>query len=84
MDLLGFIGAANHALSFVRRSPGHDADWAHDDAAFELHFGASYEEFVEIVEHLSSDQRKLLDATYNVNPEAAVLWILAMEEVEGE
>ena len=82
MDLLGFLGAAKHALEFIRPEPGHDVDWANDETEFERHFGAPYEIFLEIVEHLSPDQKKLLDATVKVNPEAAVLWILAMEEVE--
>ena len=82
MDLLGFLGAARHALEFIQPEPGHDMAWPEDEAEFERHFGAPYEAFLEIVEHLSPDQKKLLDATLNVNPEAAVLWILAMEEVE--
>lgn len=82
MDLLGFLGAARNALSFIQKTPDHDAPWANDEAEFELHFGATYQEFLEIVEHLSPDQKKMLDATTAVNPEAAVLWILSMEEVE--
>ena len=81
MDLLGFLGAARHALEFIRPAPGNDAKWATDEDEFERHFGVPYKVFLEIVEHLSPDQKKLLDATTNVNPEAAVLWILAMEEV---
>jgi hypothetical protein len=82
MDLLGFLGAAKRALDFIRPEPGHDAGWANDENEFERHFGVPYEMFLEIVEHLSTDQKKLLDATADVNPEAAVLWILAMEENE--
>jgi hypothetical protein len=82
MDLLGFLGAAKQALDFIRPITGHDATWATDPFEFERHFGASHEAFLEIVEHLSTDQKKLLDATVNVNPEAAVLWILAMEEMD--
>ena len=81
MDLLGFLGAAKHALDFIQPSPGYKMAWFEDEEEFERHFGAPYEAFLEIVEHLSSDQKKLLDATVEVNPEAAVLWILAMEEV---
>jgi hypothetical protein len=82
MDLLGFLGAAKQALEFIRPAPGYEANWANDENEFERHFGVPYEVFLEIVEHLSPDQKKLLDATANVNPEAAVLWILAMEEVD--
>jgi hypothetical protein len=82
MDLLGFLGAAKQALDYIRPDPNHDVDWITDEKAFERHFGAPYEAFLEIVEHLSPDQKKLLDATVKVNPEAAVLWILAMEETD--
>ena len=82
MDLIGFLGAARQALDHVRPLPGQDAEWANDEDEFERHFGVPYEIFLAIVEHLSPDQKKLLDATVNVNPEAAVLWILAMEEVD--
>jgi hypothetical protein len=83
MDLLGFIGAARNALSYIKPAPDHDASWANDVAEFERHFGVPYEGFIMIIEHLSVDQKKMLDATLEVNPEAAVLWILSMEEVES-
>ena len=81
MDLLGFIGAARHALSFV--GTNHNETWATDEEEFFRHFGVPYEAFHEIVQHLNPQQEDLLRATFEVNPEAAVLWILAMEEVEG-
>ena len=37
---------------------------------------------INTVTHLSPEQAKLLHQTLAVNSEAAVLWILAMEEVE--
>ena len=82
MDLLGFIGAARHALAFFGSGLGSEEPWAADEEAFLKHFGAPYEYFVEIVRHLDQRQEALLHATLEVNPEAAVLWILAMEEVE--
>jgi hypothetical protein len=41
----------------------------------------AFEEYALIVSHLSEEQHALLDATININPEAAVLWILSMEEL---
>jgi hypothetical protein len=82
MDLLGFLGAAHRALSFFGNGPGSDQPWAASEQEFERHFGVPYEAFVEIVRHLDREQEQLLHATLEVNPEAAVLWILAMEEVE--
>jgi len=81
MDFIGFLGAARNALSYIKQSPGYDASWTNDATEFERHFGVSHEEFLAIIEHLSLDQKALLDATIDVNPEAAVLWVLAMEEV---
>jgi hypothetical protein len=81
MDLLGFIGAAKKALEYTKAIPGGEAPWLTDAIEFERHFGAPHEAFLEIVEHLSDEQRSLLEATLDVNPEAAVLWILAMDVV---
>ena len=82
MDLTGFLGSAHRALTFVKGSLGSDPPWATNEREFERHFGEPYELFVMIVEHLSNEQRELLDATVAVNPEAAILWILAMDVVE--
>jgi hypothetical protein len=82
MDFLNLIGAANRALSFL----GSDIDepWASSEQAFLTHFGVPYEAFLEVIQHLSPRQEEVLHATFEVNPEAAVLWILAMDEiVEG-
>lgn len=82
MDLLGVIGAAKKALEYSKSLQGENAPpWLTDAVEFERHFGAPHEAFLEIVEHLSDDQRSLLEATLDVNPEAAVLWILAMDVV---
>jgi hypothetical protein len=81
VDLLGLIGTAKRALSLFSGSPGSDQPWAASEAEFERHFGAPYEAFAEIVQHLNQEQEALLSATLEVNPEAAVLWILAMEEI---
>jgi hypothetical protein len=80
MDLLGAIGTFRRALGFFAGSPGEP--WAADEEAFERHFGESYGYFVEVVQHLSPEQEAMLKRTLEVNPEAAVLWILAMEPVE--
>lgn len=51
-----------------------------DEGAFLAHFGVPFEEYAEMVSMLSQSQLDLLRATLDVNPEAAVLWVLAMEE----
>ena len=82
MNLLSLIGSARKALSFFGGSPRSSEPWANNAEAFQIHFGVPYEAFLEIVGHLSPKQENLLHATMELNPEAAVLWILAMEEVD--
>ncbi len=80
MDLLAAVRAARDlrdSISGPRRSA---YDWEHDEEAFHRHFGVPVEIYQEIVARLSDEQARLLEATLSVNPEAAVLWILAMEE----
>ena len=55
--------------------------WARDERTFEEHFGAPYEAFVARVPLLSADQATRYAATLEVNPEAAVLWVLSMSDV---
>jgi len=82
MDLLGILKSAHSVLEFVSGGPGSKEPWATDEREFERHFGAPFEVFAAVVEHMSDDQRKMLEATLDVNPEAAVLWVLAMDVVE--
>jgi hypothetical protein len=58
-----------------------DEPWARDEVMFEEHFSASYEEFATKVTLLGSDQHVRYVATLKVNPEAAIVWVLAMNEV---
>lgn len=81
MDLLGTLEAARHLRNFAREFRREEAPWEHDESAFLAHFGVPFEEYATIVQHLDDRQRQLLKATIDVNPEAAVLWILAMEEI---
>jgi hypothetical protein len=83
MDLLHAIDAFKQILGAFTDTPDAGELWAADEKAFEQHFGESYETFTEILSHLSPEQEERFEATMRVNPEAAVLWILAMEEVEG-
>jgi len=81
MDILGALTAAHHLrgiVSEVRRGP--QKDWEKDENAFLTHFGVPFEEYALIVSHMTDEQRNLLEKTIAVNPEAAVLWVLAMEE----
>ena len=82
MDLLGLIDTAQHALSLFAGGPGSGESWAASETEFERHFGVPYEAFVKIVQNLSQEQEHLLRATLDVNPEAAILWILTMEEID--
>jgi len=78
MDLLGTLSAARQLMNEVRR-PSYP--WENDEGAFLAHFGVPFEEYALVVAHLDDGQRALLARTLDVNPEAAVLWILAMEEL---
>jgi hypothetical protein len=82
VDLLGImkmVGHAREVVNLVRGEP--QPDWASDEEAFHRHFGVSSEAYAEIVGHLQPEQTELLRRTLEVNPEAAVLWVLSMEEV---
>jgi hypothetical protein len=81
VDLLGTLEAARHLRDFAREVRRETAPWENDEVAFHAHFGVPFEAYAELVQHLNEQQQELLKATINVNPEAAVLWILAMEEM---
>jgi hypothetical protein len=81
MDLLSAIRAAREVRDVAHELARPCHDWESDEGAFLRHFGVPIEDYAEIVSHLSPEQSQLLDATVAVNPEAAVLWVLAMEEV---
>jgi hypothetical protein len=83
MDLLGTFGTIQKVLSLFAGTPGSGEPWASNEEAFEVHFGESYGYFTEVLQHLSPEQGEMFEATIRVNPEAAVLWILSMETVEG-
>lgn len=53
--------------------------WLHDEMSFFQHFGAPFEKYAEIASLLSPEQNEMLQKTLTVNPEAAVLWVLAMD-----
>jgi len=76
------VGIAHQILKlFEGEKIATDEPWARDEALFEQHFGCPYEVLVAKVPMLSADQSKRYEATLKVNPEAAVLWVLAMENV---
>lgn len=58
--------------------------WAANETAFEAHFGTSYAYFGEVLRHLDDEQAVRFAETMEVNPEAAVLWVLAMEPVRDD
>lgn len=82
MDLLGILEAAGHAREITHIMGGNPPpDWATSEEAFLRHFGVPVEEYHDVVKCLSPEQAELLERTLAVNPEAAVLWILSMEEL---
>ncbi len=85
MNLLGLIEVAGEASDLLKRARGAlsstQPDWVHDEEAFFRHFGVPPEEYECVVQHMSDDQLALLRDTLAVNPEAAVLWVLSMEEI---
>jgi hypothetical protein len=86
MDLLKALRAA-HVVSGLAHDLGSQAlvhqpaAWETDERAFFMHFGVSFETYQEVLAHLSAEQARVLEATIEVNPEAAVLWVLAMEVI---
>jgi hypothetical protein len=84
LDLLGILKAADHAREIAHIVGGDPPpDWATSEEAFLRHFGVIVEEYRDVVSCLSPEQAQLLERTLAVNPEAAVIWILSMEELRG-
>lgn len=83
MDLITGLSTVHKAIETFTSGSGSGESWATNEEAFEQHFGASYAYFTEILGHLSPEQNLRFERTMQVNPEAAILWILAMEAVEG-
>ncbi len=79
MDLVKAATALKEIASLFEGSPDAGEPWAESEEAFLTHFGAPYEYLCEVVAHLDREQASRFDATMEVNPEAAVLWALAME-----
>lgn len=50
--------------------------WAADEGAFYEHFGYLYPDFAELVSALDQANNQLYEKTLEVNPEAAVAWVL--------
>jgi hypothetical protein len=82
MDLLGALRGIRRAIDLFAGTPDSNEAWAASEEAFEHHFGESYADFTILLRHLSPEQSERFDATIKVNPEAAVLWVLSMEETE--
>lgn len=83
MDLPSLAGdVVQGLLELFSGTPDSGEPWATDEVAFELHFGSSYAYFTEVLRHLDDEQSVRFAETMEVNPEAAVLWVLAMEPCE--
>ena len=81
MELVDIAQGLEGLLKLFKDEEGINEPWARDEARFEEHFGHPYEEFALKVPELSADQHTRYEATLKVNPEAAVLWVLAMQVV---
>lgn len=81
MDLLDAITTSRMLRGLVLESGDSmfSKPWLHDETSFYQHFGSPYEKYAEIVSLLSPEQTEMLQETLTVNPEAAVLWVLAMD-----
>lgn len=85
MDLPRLAGdVVQGLLESFSGTPDSGEPWAADEAAFEVHFGSSYAYFGEVLRHLDDEQAVRFAETMEVNPEAAVLWVLAMEPVNDD
>jgi hypothetical protein len=73
VELLDLVG---QAASFLQGTPWTDEEWAQSEEAFEDHFGRNYDDFSENLAALDREEVVLYGKTLEVNPEAAVLWIL--------
>ncbi len=79
MNLMKATSVLKEIASLFENGPDAGQPWAESEEAFMTHFGAPYEYLCEVVSHLDREQSEKFDATMEVNPEAAVLWVLAME-----
>jgi hypothetical protein len=59
-------------------SPDAQEPWATDEQEFEDHFDTPYWVFCEKLTKLSADQQVRYKKTLEVNPEAAVLWVVLL------
>lgn len=79
----GIVEVAQSVLKLFITEDGEegiDEPWARSEEAFAEHFGAHYAEFASRIPLLSGDQSRKYEDTLKVNPEAAILWVLAMNE----
>lgn len=79
MDLLGAARTLRQIADVFGDGPDSGEPWATDEESFARHFGATYEDFRAVLGFLDEEQATRFDSTMKVNPEAAVLWVLAME-----
>ncbi len=83
MRLIELVSAAHLAAQSLGSLSEIDEPWLHDELLFYQHFGSTYDDFWLIVEHLNQDQKDRLWLTMEVNPGAAILWILSMDVCGG-
>lgn len=80
MGLVDIAHGLEGLLSLFKDEENINEPWARSEELFIAHFGQSYEEFAVKLTQLSGDQHARYEATLAVNPEAAVLWVVMMNE----
>lgn len=79
---MALLEMLSKAWRLVGSNDEHAEPWANDEEAFENHFGVDYEGFAEAVRQLDRAQHDLYEKTLEVNPEAAVAWIVFISSDE--
>lgn len=54
----------------------HEEPWATDEEAFGDHFGINYSDYADMVAGLDQAHVELYEKTMEINPEAAVAWVV--------
>ncbi len=81
MNLVDIAQGLQGILHLFAGSDEAQEPWAQDEQLFAEHFGATIEEFAEKLALLNVDQQRRYEKTLEANPEAAVLWVIMMQDV---
>jgi hypothetical protein len=79
MPLEHWLNVAAGIAGLFAGSADAEEPWASDEEIFEDHFDTPYWVFCEKLARLSADQQVRYKKTLDVNPEAAVLWVIMLQ-----